>query len=205
MTSAIALAIVTVLAVNSATADKEEKTAKKFGAKCPVSGAAAKKESFRKFKGKKVYFCCDNCPKAFDKDKKKFAAKAGNQLLATGQIVQVACPLTGRPFDKSKALKVNLASVAFCCGNCLGKAEKSEEQAKLIFASASFGKGFTLQDKCPVSGKAIDITKTVTYKKQKVYFCCANCPGAFEKDPEKYAKKLPQLKQGKKKSKKKEA
>ncbi len=205
MTSAIALAIVTVCAVNSATADKDEKkTTKKFEAKCPVSGGAAKKESFVKFLGKKVYFCCDNCPKGFAKDKKKFANKAKNQLLATGQIVQVACPITGKPVVKSTAIKVNLASVAFCCGNCKAKAEKSDDQPKLIFAKLT--KGFTLQDKCPVSGKAIDITKTVKYKGKNVYFCCGNCPGAFEKDPDKYAKKLPQLRQGKKKkSKKKEA
>ena len=54
-------------------------------AKCPVSGKAVKEGSFVEYKGKKVYFCCDNCPKAFKKDTEKFAAKADEQLIATGQ------------------------------------------------------------------------------------------------------------------------
>ena len=47
-----------------------------YQAKCPVSGKPAKESSTVDFHGGKVQFCCDNCPKAFAADCKKFAAKA---------------------------------------------------------------------------------------------------------------------------------
>src|SRR5687767_14544100 len=56
--------------------DEAAKEAKEFKATCPVSGGAAKEESSLAYKGKKVYFCCNNCPKSFEKDTDKFAAKA---------------------------------------------------------------------------------------------------------------------------------
>jgi hypothetical protein len=37
--------------------------------------------------------------------------------------------------------------------------------------------------------KAIDESKSVEWKKGKVYFCCANCPKAFTADKEKHAAK----------------
>lgn len=45
---------------------------------------------------------------------------------------------------------------------------------------------------CPVSGKAIDTTKSVDYKGAKVYLCCGNCPAAFQKDTAKFAAKANQ-------------
>ena len=157
---------------------------------CPVSGKAVTAENTVKYEGAKVYFCCENCPKAFAKDTKKFATKANHQLLLTGQAVQVACPLSGEPIDAEKTVQVASAKVAFCCENCQGKVAKASasEQLKLIFAS--FTKAFTTQTKCPVSGKAIDPVNFVKHDGKKVYFCCENCPKAFQKDPSKYAAKL---------------
>ncbi len=43
--------------------------------------------------------------------------------------------------------------------------------------------------KCPVSGKAVDATKTVEFNGGKVAFCCGNCPKAFSAAPEKFAAK----------------
>lgn len=42
---------------------------------------------------------------------------------------------------------------------------------------------------CPLSGKAVLEDKTADYKGAKVQFCCPNCPGAFSKDPAKFAVK----------------
>ena len=75
----------------SALVAQEKKAAddaeKKFTATCPVSGGPAKEASSVKFRGKNLYFCCDNCPKAYRADRAKFRAKANRQLLETGQIV----------------------------------------------------------------------------------------------------------------------
>jgi len=49
------------------------------------------------------------------------------------------------------------------------------------------------QTTCPVSGDKIDKNVFVEYKSKKVYFCCASCKSIFNKDPEKYAAKLPQF------------
>src|SRR3989337_1435244 len=65
--------------------------------KCPVSGKAVKEASIVSYKGAKVFFCCDNCPKAFEKDIKtnaKFQTNANLQLVATKQFKQEKCPIT---------------------------------------------------------------------------------------------------------------
>jgi len=49
------------------------------------------------------------------------------------------------------------------------------------------------QTTCPISGDKIDKNVFVEYKGKKVYFCCAQCKAAFEKEPEKYLAKLPQF------------
>ncbi len=43
---------------------------------------------------------------------------------------------------------------------------------------------------CPMSGKPVDGTHTVSYKDQTVGFCCGNCPNSWAKlsDAEKDAK-----------------
>src|SRR5262245_58810655 len=70
------------------------------GVKCVVAGTKdAKLDKSAEYKGGKVFFCCDNCPKAFASDKAKFATKANFQLVATGQTKQGACPLSGRELD----------------------------------------------------------------------------------------------------------
>lgn len=42
---------------------------------------------------------------------------------------------------------------------------------------------------CPVAGRPAKTDFAVDYKGGKVYFCCPNCPGAFKKNPEKFASK----------------
>src|SRR5437764_5009736 len=68
-----ALLVATVMA-------EDKKEVKLDGIKCPVSGKAATANSVD-YKGGKVYFCCENCPKAFSKDSTKFATKANAQLV----------------------------------------------------------------------------------------------------------------------------
>src|SRR5688500_8178240 len=79
----------------------------KFSAKCPVSGQAAKEDQSVDYKGAKVYFCCENCPKAFAKETDKYSTKANHQLVATGQAKAVKCPLTGRPLNSAQTVEVD--------------------------------------------------------------------------------------------------
>lgn len=161
--------------------------------KCPVSGEAANKDHSVEFKGKTVYFCCDQCPEGFKKDPAKFTAQVNHQLLHTKQITQVACPISGQPVKDEHSVDMDGCKIGFCCPNCKGKFEKASDAEKVAMAFGEKSKGFTLQTVCPVSGKAINVAKSVEFKGQKVYFCCDGCPKAFEKEPAKFEAKLPQL------------
>lgn len=44
--------------------------------------------------------------------------------------------------------------------------------------------------KCPISGKDIDATKTVTFEGKLIAFCCDKCPIEFNKDPKPHIAKL---------------
>jgi YHS domain-containing protein len=184
------LAFAGALTFGSSAFTAEEKE-KEFDCKCVVSGAPAKEDKFVETSGKKVYFCCENCPKAYEKDPDKFAAKVHHQWAKTDQIVQVACPFSGEALDPEQKVEVDGVSVAFCCENCKAKAEKDSDAIALIFADIE--KGYTLQNLCPVSGAPIKADKVAEHDGKKVYFCCDNCPKAFAKDPAKFLSKLPQF------------
>ena len=165
----------------------------KYEAKCPVSGKAAKETSTVAFEGGKVQFCCDNCPTAFKADTKKFAAKATLQMLGTGQLTQVACPLSGKACNPEQSTEIDGVKIGFCCPNCKGAVEKADDKVAKALGGDKVLAAVTAQTKCPVSGKAINVAQSVDYQGKKVYFCCDGCPAAFEKDPSKYTAKLPQL------------
>ena len=143
--AAVCLLALATLSVYAADEKKEEKA----GPKCPVSGAPCKKDFAVDYKGAKVYFCCENCPKAFAKDPAKFSTKANLQLVQTKQAKQEKCPLTGGPCKPENAVEVAGVKVAFCCGNCLAKAKKAEgdDQVALLFADKAFEKGFKVPEK----------------------------------------------------------
>ena len=109
--------------------------------KCPVSGQPVKADKTVDYKGGKVYFCCENCPKSFDA--KKHGTKANHQLIATGQAKQEKCMFTGGKLNPETKITVKGAAVCFCCNMCKGKAEKAtgDEQITLIFSDAAFEKG----------------------------------------------------------------
>jgi YHS domain-containing protein len=204
----IPLGLAMLLAAKGFSAADTDASDKKFEATCPVSGKPAGEDHVLELKnGDKVYFCCDNCPKDYKADRKKYALKMHEQLLETHQIAQVACPLTGKPVNKEDMVEMGHAKVGFCCEKCLGKFKEADDEAKLkmVFSAAAMKKAFTHQTKCPVSGKDIDPEHVVEYKGEKVYFCCPNCPKAFEADPEKFLSKLPQFKEKKETKEKKAA
>jgi YHS domain-containing protein len=144
-----ALGIVALLVATVIAEEKKEEKVKLDGIKCPVSGKAATENSVD-YKGGKVYFCCENCPKAFSADSKKFATKANAQLVATGQVKQAKCPLSGGKLNPETAITVGGAKVCFCCEMCQGKvkAAKGDEQLTMVFGDAAFEKaGFAAPKK----------------------------------------------------------
>lgn len=115
------------------------------GVKCVMIGKNnAKAENSADYKGGKVFFCCGNCLAKFKQDPSKAAVSANYQLVATGQAKQTKCPFTGRALNQEQTVKLGNVTVAFCCGNCKGKAAKAQgdEQLTLIFNDEAFAKGF---------------------------------------------------------------
>ncbi|MCA9073418.1 MAG: hypothetical protein KDA93_00190 [Planctomycetaceae bacterium] len=94
------------------------------------------------FKGGKVFFCCDNCPKGFtakvEAEDAIVIAKGNKQLVQTKQAVQEKCPFTGGPLKTE--LDVDGAVVQSCCDKCLGKAKKlkGDEQLTQLFGDEAF-------------------------------------------------------------------
>ncbi|NCY03736.1 MAG: hypothetical protein EBX36_12725 [Planctomycetia bacterium] len=138
---ALVAAVCCVATVVSA-APKEPKDAK-----CPVSGKGCNPDKSAAFAGGKVYFCCGNCENAFKGDSAKFAAKAHQQMVTTGQLVQKGCPFSGGAVKAGTQLDIGGAEVGFCCNNCKGKVEKAsaDEQVNLVFGNVE--KGFAAAGK----------------------------------------------------------
>lgn len=106
------------------------------------------------FNGGKIYFCCEECQKSFkdEKDKvkkEKYAAKANQQLLTSGQAKQVKCPLEGKAHKDTITAEVAGSKVAFCCEMCRDKVAKAKdaEQVELVFGTKPFAKGFVVSSK----------------------------------------------------------
>ncbi|MFO1062621.1 MAG: hypothetical protein U0892_01935 [Pirellulales bacterium] len=113
------------------------------GVKCLLqAGKPANESKSVDYKDGKVYFCCDNCVKAFDAKKEDHATKGNVQLVATKQYKQAACPISGGKLDDSTAIEVAGVKVAFCCNNCKGTvaALKGDEQTKKVFGDEAFKK-----------------------------------------------------------------
>jgi hypothetical protein len=130
------LAVLALVAANALNAADE-----KPALKCPVSGKATQADKTVDFNGGKVQFCCENCPKAFNANSKKFAGKANLQLIQTGQLKQIKCPLTARPVAADKSVEIAGVKIGVCCGNCLAKATKvsGDEQIDLLLSDTSKG------------------------------------------------------------------
>ena len=139
----LVLGCLVVVAGSTSAADKAEK---KWKALCPVSGQAASKSISEDYNGGKVYFCCEGCIAPFNKSTAKYAAKANQQLVVTGQAEQSNCPLTGRPVNPEKNIEVAGVEVGLCCGGCLSKLTKlsADEQLDLVFGEG-FAKGFAMK------------------------------------------------------------
>jgi len=111
------------------------------GVKCLTNPkAAAKADKSVSYKGGKVFFCCDNCPKKFDAEKN--ATAANHQLVQSGQAKQAKCPLSGGDLNPDTKIKVAGAEVSFCCNMCKGKVNdaKGDAQIEMVFSNKAFEK-----------------------------------------------------------------
>jgi YHS domain-containing protein len=135
----LGLAIV-ALATSAAVVTAALKEAK--DATCPVSGHGCDPAASANFDGGTVYFCCEKCVSTFEGDSAKFAAKAHQQMVSTGQLVQKGCPFSGGPVKPGTQISIGDAEVGFCCPNCKGKVEKASPEDQVTMVFGKIDKGF---------------------------------------------------------------
>jgi YHS domain-containing protein len=75
------------------------------------------------------------------------------------------------------AVTVLIMTALFTAGVMAPRAEGAEKKGKP-------------QTVCPIQGGAIDRSIYTDYKGYRIYFCCGGCPEEFNKNPEKYMKKM---------------
>ena len=122
--------------------------------KCPISGKPAKEDVSLDVNGKKVNFCCENCPKEFAK------------RISLTDNGPKNCPLSGKSAkEETKVIHQKAELIGFCCGNC---PTKYLEKEKLEVVDKG-PKTCAACDKPAVADHALSINGT------KTYFCCGAC------------------------------
>lgn len=91
---------------------------------CPVSGEPVKGDVFLEEKGRKAYFCCNNCRAKYEKEPAKYAVKHNNSYT-----YQTRCPVTGRAIDPQVSAAAPAGeTVFFCCKDCPDKFKKDVDR-----------------------------------------------------------------------------
>ncbi len=85
--------------------------------------------------------------------------------------------LTKRKFTVFLAIAIMAGFVATGCANAAKKPAKTQDRPER-------------QRYCPVKGGKINKKYYAEYEGKCVYFCCPGCKAEFEKNPEKYTKKM---------------
>src|SRR5262249_2009775 len=109
-------------------------------------------------------------------------------VVKNGQPVNGLCPVSAKPVDPGQTVTYEGALVAFCCKDCKASFQKDPKPylvrlalpAKAATSSASTK---PINTQCQVSGKEIDPAKPAVFEGKVIAFCCDDCKGQFQKDP----------------------
>ncbi|MCA8975239.1 MAG: YHS domain-containing protein [Planctomycetes bacterium] len=164
---------------------------------CPVSGKPVDPAFFVDHEGRRIAFCCGKCKAAFEQEPAKYLGKlpkVETPAPAATAAINDTCPVSGKPVDPACFVDHDGRRIAFCCGKC--KAAFEKEPAKYLdklpkVETPAPAATAAINDICPVSGKAVDPACFVDHEGRRIAFCCGKCKAAFEKEPAKYADKLP--------------
>lgn len=109
--------------------------------------------------------------------------------------INTICPVSNKLADRTKTLWHEGKLVAFCCDDCRAAFEKDPKPhlARLAQLAKEPPGGLGVKpvnEKCPVSGEAVDASQTTVHEGRLIAFCCAKCKATFEGDPKPYLAKL---------------
>ncbi len=146
----------------------------------------------------------------------KEPAAAPEKKPAAKKAFNPKCPRNDKDVDPAIALEHQGVLIAFCSEDCktafptdpnkyINRYPHFKEAYDKAVKEAAKPKAEPKKDekkadakpinaKCPLSGKDVDAAASFTYKKQVIAFCCNNCKGKFEKEPEKFIAKVAEFK-----------
>jgi YHS domain-containing protein len=118
---------------------------------------------------------------------------------ARNKPVNDVCPVLDKPVDPAQTIEFEGRRIGFCCAKCKAAFQKDPKkyEGKLPTGAAQKeiaepeARNKPINDVCPVSDKPVDPAQTIEHEGKRIAFCCAKCKAAFQKDPKKYADKLP--------------
>jgi YHS domain-containing protein len=158
-------------------------SAKPINSVCPVSGKPVVLPNTLAYEGKTVGFCCDKCPKEFEKDPKKFAANIKPDAAPADKKDEKK--VDAKSADKKEEKKPDAKPV-----------EKKAEDKKVADAKPADNKPdaakplLAINTKCPVSGEDVDAKIVSLFNAKGVGFCCEDCQKKFLKDPAQFKDKI---------------
>ncbi|MCA8972661.1 MAG: hypothetical protein KDC95_22935 [Planctomycetes bacterium] len=157
---------------------------------CPVSGkklGSMGKPVVKLYDGREVRYCCNGCPKTFEKDLAKSLATLDEKIVEHQKALYPleASVVSGMKFDE----KLEKGPVEFVYGNRLVRVASEKEQATFVAHAAKFlkaldkavveaqGDDYPL-DSCPISGEKLGsmgrpIDRVVAGR--LVRLCCKSC------------------------------
>ena len=102
--------------------------------------------------------------------------------------VNEKCPVSGADVNPEATAQYEGRTVAFCCNNC--KAKFVADPAKFAGKLPEVEADAPCNEKCPVSGAAVNAGFVSTFEGKTVGFCCNKCKGTFDADPAKFKDKI---------------
>ena len=158
-------------------------SAKPINSVCPVSGKPVVLPNTLAYEGKTIGFCCDKCPKEFEKDPKKFAANIKADAAPADKKDEKKAD--AKPADKKDEKKPDAKPAEKKAddkkvADAKPANKKPEEPKKLVAINA----------KCPVSGEDVDTSIVSLFDNKGVGFCCEDCQKKFLKEPAKFKDKI---------------
>jgi YHS domain-containing protein len=167
---------------------------------CLVSGGklgSMGEPSVHIHKGQEIKFCCQGCLNPFLQDTGKYLKKVKEAHAKVKPYPKETCLVSGRKLDgklgTSHIFIDEGREIKLCCKGCLPKYKQSSAKYLTAFDSAFAKVKRYTSETCLVSGQklgSMGAPLAFIHEGMEVKLCCKGCIKAFQKNTDKYVKKL---------------
>jgi YHS domain-containing protein len=146
------------------------------------------------YQGRDIRFCCTDCIAKFEASPDTYIAKLDAAIIAQQKDSYPAgwCPISEEALDSMGGpewIVVGNTLIGLCCGGCEADV-RAEPQKYIDWVNAQVVKQLAASYKattCPVTGEELgEGAVDYVYAGKLLRFCCEDCIGKFEADPQKY-------------------